>query len=149
MGCPICAVISLGSASPRCSLQPTRGWLIPQEGRALAETSSLPSSVDDFAPAWPCSRRGLPGHLHYGKCRWSLTPPFHHHYPSVPRETPPPIGEGWGIAVCFCGPFPAGLRLSAASPPRVLSGAVLYGVRTFLDPINAGPRPPNQPELIA
>ncbi len=32
------------------------------------------------------------------------------------------------------------------SPPRVLSDAVLYGVRTFLDPVNAGPRLPNQPE---
>ncbi len=32
------------------------------------------------------------------------------------------------------------------SPPRVLSDAVLYGVRTFLDPDNAGPRLPDQPE---
>ena len=49
-------------------------------------------------------------------------------------------------AVCFCGPYPAGSRLSAISPPRVLSDAVLYGVRTFLDPDNAGPRLPDQPE---
>ena len=54
-----------------------------------------------------------------------------------------------GAAVCFCGPFPAGSRLSAASPSRVLSDAVLYGVRTFLDPDNAGPRLPNQPESFA
>ncbi len=33
-----------------------------------------------------------------------------------------------------------------SSPPRVLSDAVLYGVRTFLDPDNAGPRLPDQPE---
>ena len=52
-------------------------------------------------------------------------------------------------AVCFCGPFPAGLRLSAASPPRLLTDAVPYGVRTFLDPVNAGPRLPDQPELKA
>ena len=32
------------------------------------------------------------------------------------------------------------------SPPRVLSDAVLYGVRTFLDPDNAEPRSPNRPE---
>ncbi len=32
------------------------------------------------------------------------------------------------------------------SPPRVLSDAVLHGVRTFLDPDNAGPRLPDQPE---
>ena len=50
------------------------------------------------------------------------------------------------VAVCFCGPFPAGSRLSAVSPPRVLSDAVLYGVRTVLDPVNAGPRLPDQPE---
>jgi len=47
---------------------------------AHRETSSLPSSTDDFAPAWPCSRRGLPGHPHYCECRWSLTPPFHPHF---------------------------------------------------------------------
>ena len=55
-------------------------------------------------------------------------------------------GDG---AVCFCGPYPAGSRLSAVSPPRVLSDAVLYGVRTFLDPDNAGPQLPDQPEVIA
>ncbi len=49
-------------------------------------------------------------------------------------------------AVCFCGPYPAGSRLSAVSPPRVLSDAVLYGVRTFLDPVNTRPRLPDQPE---
>ena len=37
-------------------------------------------------------------------------------------------------AVCFCGPSPAGSLLSEASPPRMLSDAVLFGVRTFLDP---------------
>ena len=31
---------------------------------------------------------------------------------------------------------------------RMLSDTVLYGVRTFLDPDNAGPRLPNQPESI-
>jgi hypothetical protein len=117
----IWAVISLGNVLPRCSVQPTRGCV---------ETSSLPSSADDFTPAWPCSRWGLPGRLHYCKRRWSLTPPFHHHRPE-------------GAAVCFCGPF------RQVSLPRMLSDAVLYGVRTFLDPDNAEPRLPNQPELIA
>ena len=107
MDCSICAVISLGNASPHCSMQPTRGWPFPQKGKAHAETSSLPSSTDDFAPAWPCSRRGLPGHLHYGRCRWSLTPPFHHHH----------FTQKDGRAVCFCGPYPAGSRLSAVSRP--------------------------------
>jgi len=102
----ICAVISLGNMSPRCSVQPTRSYM---------ETSSLPSSVDELAPAWLCSRRGLPGRLHYCKRRWSLTPPFHH----------PPAISG---AVCFCGP------IRQVILPRMLSDAVLYGVRTFLDP---------------
>ena len=50
------------------------------------------------------------------------------------------------LAVCFCGPHPAGWLLTEASPPRVLSDVVLYGVRTFLDPDNAGPRSPDRPE---
>jgi hypothetical protein len=109
------------------------------------ETSSLPSSTDDFAPAWPCSWRGLPGHPHYCGRRWSLTPPFHHHHP---LRSPLLVRRGAGneVAVCFCGPSPVGSRLSAVSPPRVLSDAMLYGVRTFLDPVNAGPRLPDQPE---
>jgi len=52
-------------------------------------------------------------------------------------------------AVCFCGPRPAGSLLTEASPPRVLSDAVLYGVRTFLDPDNAEPRSPNRPEAAS
>lgn len=59
----------------------------------LMETSSLQPPEGGLASAWPCSRRGLPGRLHYCKRRWSLTPPFHHHL----REE----------AVCFCGPDPA------------------------------------------
>ena len=72
--------------------------------KALMKTSSLPPSADGFVPTWSCSRRGLPGHLHCCKCRWSLTPPFHHHpaysqgclflWPSSGRLTP-------------CGGFPA------------------------------------------
>ena len=104
MACAICAVISLGGASPLCSMQPPRDWPNPQEGRARMEASSLPSSTDEIVPSWPCSRRGLPGHVHYCARRWSLTPPFHHH----------PAKRG---AVCFCGPFPAGSRLSAVPRP--------------------------------
>ena len=53
----------------------------------------------------------------------------------------------WRGAVCFCGPLPAGSRLSAASPPRLLTDAAPYGVRTFLGSVNAEPRLPDQPEL--
>jgi len=120
----------------RCGLPGTGA--LPVEG-AHMETSSLPPSADDFVPAWPCSRRGLPGHAHYCARRWSFTPPFHHHLPSQKREG----------GCLFLWPFPAGSRLSADSPPRVLSDAVLYGVRTFLDPDNAGPRSPNRPEALS
>jgi len=118
-----------------------------QEEEARAKTSCLPSSTDDFVPAWPCSRRGLPGHAHYCARRWSLTPPFHS---DTLSPTPLPMGEGQRGegATCFCGPYPVGSCLTAVSPPRVLSDAVLYGVRTFLDPDNAGPRLPNQPEVL-
>ncbi len=36
-----------------------------------------PGSRRTVAPAWPCSRRGLPGRSHCWPRRWSLTPPFH------------------------------------------------------------------------
>ena len=139
----IWAVISLDDALPRHSVRPTRGWPHPRLNGAHMETSSLPSSTDDFAPAWPCSRRGLPGRPHYGGRRWSLTPPFHHHLLRPTHQN----GVRPSEAVCFCGPYPAGSRLTAVSPPRVLSDAVLYGVRTFLGPDNAGPRLPDQPEM--
>lgn len=56
------------------------------------KTSSLPPSADGFVPTWSCSRRGLPGHPHYCRCRWSFTPPFHHHHPN-----PCPFSQGRGI----------------------------------------------------
>src|SRR5215510_15803145 len=62
---------------------------------------------------------------------------LHHLFTITPRK------RG---AVCFCGPYPAGSLLTEASPPRVLSDAVLYGVRTFLDLVNTRPRSPNRPE---
>ncbi len=78
----------LGAAYPGLTLSPRE--------KAHMKTSSLPPSADGFVPAWPCSRRGLPGHPHYCRCRWSFTPPFHHH---------PLIPCGLRVAVCFCGPF--------------------------------------------
>jgi hypothetical protein len=57
------------------------------------KTSRLPSSADDFVPTWSCSRRGLPGHPHYCRCRWSFTPPFHHHL--APPSPPPNWGRVW------------------------------------------------------
>ncbi len=36
-----------------------------------------PGRETAFAPAWPCSRRGLPGRDGYPSRRWALTPPFH------------------------------------------------------------------------
>ena len=89
------------------------------------ETSSLPPSADDFVPAWPCSRRGLPGRMHCCIRRWSLTPPFH---------PDPALADEGGL---FLWPFSGRLAPHGGSPPRVLSDAVLYGVRTFLDPARA------------
>jgi len=67
----------LGAAYPGLTLSPRE--------KVHMKTSSLPPSADDFVPAWPCSQRGLPGHPHYCRCRWSFTPPFHHHPGRVPR----------------------------------------------------------------
>ena len=63
--------VPLGAAYPELTSSP--------RGEVHMKTSSLPLSADNFVPAWPCSRRGLPGHPHYCECRWSFTPPFHHH----------------------------------------------------------------------
>ncbi len=43
----------------------------------------------------------------------------------------------------FCGP------IRQITPPRDFPGAVLYGVRTFLEPTleSADPRPSNRPEM--
>ena len=73
-----------------------------------------------------------------------------HHLFTLTTSHPLPYkgeaGRGCGL---FLWPFPAGSRLSAVSPPRVLSDAVLYGVRTFLDPDNAEPRSPDRPEVLS
>jgi hypothetical protein len=78
--------------------------------------------------------------------------PLHHLF-TITCPSPctlPQIGGGPGEGGClFLWPFPVGSRLSAVSPPRVLSDAVLYGVRTFLDPDNAGPRSPDRPEVLS
>jgi len=55
--------------------------------------------------------------------------------------------KGWKGCL-FLWPFSGRFAPLGVSPPRLLSDAVLYGVRTFLDPDNAGPRPPDQPEVI-
>jgi hypothetical protein len=61
----------------------------------------------DIAPAWPCSRWGLPGRRHCCRRRWSLTPPFHP-YPRV--KAPRGLAEAScavfdSRAVIFCGPI--------------------------------------------
>ena len=124
------AIISLGGALPRRSSDLPGTGSLP-EGGARKETSRLLPSADGIVPAWPCSRRGLPGRPHYGGRRWSLTPPFHPH---------PLRGS------LFLWPWSGRLAPEGTSPPRVLSDAVLCGVRTFLDPVNTGPRSPDQPE---
>jgi len=116
------------------------GLTLPPCEKALMKTSSLPPSADGFVPTWSCSRRGLPGHLHYCKCRWSFTPPFHHHL------CHPLQSERLSVSVALIRQVNSSRR---CSPPRVLSDAVLYGVRTFLDPDNAEPRSPNRPEATS
>lgn len=53
-------------------------------GRRLLDAScSLPGAFCGTsrpnAPAWPCSRWGLPSRRHRCPRWWSLTPPFHPH----------------------------------------------------------------------
>jgi len=76
-----CVAAPLGATYP--------GLALSSHERARMKTSRLPPSADGFVPTWSCSRRGLPGHPHYCGCRWSFTPPFHHH-----RTSPSPTGSG-------------------------------------------------------
>ena len=71
-----CVAAPLGATYP--------GLALSSHERARMKTSSLPPSADGFVPTWSCSRRGLPGHPHYCRCRWSFTPPFHHHRGGIP-----------------------------------------------------------------
>ena len=117
----ICAIISLGDASPHRSMQPTRSWPLPRLEVVRMETSSLPSSTDEIAPAWPCSRRGLPGRTHCCTRRWSLTPPFHHHELF-------PCGKNWlFVSVALFRQIDTFRHF----PPRMLSDAVLYRSADF------------------
>ena len=95
-----CVAAPLGATYP--------GLALSSHERAHMKTSRLPPSADGFVPTWSCSRRGLPGHPHYCRCRWSFTPPFHHHPPHPLR------GEGgclflWPSSgrLTPCGGFPA------------------------------------------
>ena len=57
-----------------------------------------------------------------------------------------PCGVSWlFVSVALSGR----LAPHGGSPPRMLSDVVLYGVRTFLDPDNTGPRSPNRPEATS
>ncbi len=80
-----CVAAPLGAAYPELTSSPRE--------EVRMKTSRLPLSADNFVPAWPCSRRGLPGHPHYCRCRWSFTPPFH---PCTPSQPSPKMGEGQG-----------------------------------------------------
>jgi hypothetical protein len=74
---------------------------------------SYRGAVTRFSPAWPCSRRGLPGRPGRPERRWALTPPFHHRL-AVTRQS-------------------VSVALSAGHPAWVLPSVAPYEVRTFLD----------------
>ncbi len=63
----------------RLAARARRGWSsIYAAHPALQGCGPHPGALwGPFAPARPCSRRGLPGHDGYPPCRWALTPPFH------------------------------------------------------------------------
>jgi hypothetical protein len=101
------------------------------------ETSSLPPSADDFVPAWPCSRRGLPGHMHCCIRRWSFTPPFH---------PDPALADK---AVCFLWPFSGRLAPNGGVPaPGAIRRRALWSA-DFPRSRLARPRPPDQPDTLS
>jgi hypothetical protein len=101
------------------------------------ETSSLPPSADDFVPAWPCSRRGLPGRMHCCVRRWSFTPPFH---------PDPALADK---AVCFLWPFSGRLAPNGGVPaPGAIRRRALWSA-DFPRSRLAKPRPPDQPDTLS
>jgi hypothetical protein len=117
--------------------QPTRDWLPSLSGSAFMETSNLPPSADDFVPAWPCSRRGLPGRVYYYTRRWSFTPPFHPDPAFADR------------AVCFLWPFSGRLAPNGGVPaPGAIRRRALWSA-DFPRSRLARPRPPDQPDTIS
>lgn len=132
MICP--AIIYLGRTSPPGSGSLPGTYLLAKE-----ETSSLPRLLIGFnqqatillslfglAPGGGCLAARIAtdagGLLHWQAltaCQANFRPP-----------TFSPLLGLKIQAVCFCGP------IRQVSPPRVLPGAVLSGVRTFLDLIN-------------
>jgi len=70
-----------------------RGARAADPGLEEDEPPPFPSAASrqarkEFAPAWPCSRWGLPGHRPCSRRRWSLTPPFHpDRHVGAPRGT--------------------------------------------------------------
>jgi hypothetical protein len=122
------AIISLDDASPRRSVRPTRNY---------RETSSLSPSADGFVPylvllpagvTWPFTLLWMPV---VSYTTFSPSPA-----PSLPSPKSFDLGEGrgWGSGCLFLWPYSGRLAPCGGFPPRMLSDAVLYGVRTFLDP---------------
>ena len=114
-----------GAAVARRLSRPTRGF--DGTGRPAPAEAGL-------APAWPCSRWGLPGRpCHHGR-RWSLTPPFHHH--QWPTASPQ-----WLAAVPWLSAF---LWSSSVGSPRlgVTQHRALWSP-DFPRPV-AGARPPGR-----
>lgn len=90
----------------------------------------------DIAPAWPCSRWGMPGRRHCCRRRWSLKPPFHPCQPvEGPRgsqRNPRPAGGCFlwpypRVAPSGCYPAPCsaerGLSSDSAEPPAITQSA--------------------------
>ncbi len=126
------AVISLGRRLPAASSGPPGA----RTGRA-APCRGRDRPCPHVAPAWPCSRWGLPGRPGHPGRRWSLTPPFHPYQASRPVHrstsyqlpvTSLPVYQPGGL---FLWPDPSGY------PAWVLPSTVPCGARTFLTPRKA------------
>jgi len=116
-------------------MQPTRGWLIPQEGERVRRraVSHRPQTISPLLGLAPDG-----GYLAI-YITVNAGGLLHHLFTMTPRER----------GCLFLWPFSGRFTPYGVSPSRVLSDVVLYGVRTFLDSVNAEPRLPNQPEVFS
>ena len=125
---PVWAIISLGDALPRRSSGPPG---------TVEETSRLLTARRRYHPCLALLLAGV---------TW---PPALRRAPVVSYTTFSPLPTPRRVrVVCFCGPVRQ-VDPKGVSPPRMLSDAMLCGVRTFLDPAYAEPRSPDQPEAFS
>src|SRR3990172_499518 len=107
---------SLGAAYP--------GLAFPTRGKGTCEDEPSPIVHRQFRPCLALPPAGVP--WPHALLRAPVVS-----YPTFSPSPPPPAPEGWRGGCLFLWPVSGRFAPFSGSPPRLLSDAVLFGVRTF------------------